>query len=177
MAVNKVAGAPAFMPTLAVRSDGLVLLTHYDPRNNSVDPNTLLADLWLLSSRDGAAWTETRVSNASFDMSQAPLTGAGFFLGDYHGLVTSGSAVLPVFVATTGSADNRTDVFTPRLDGITGASAAHAARALALPLSAAETEVLRRNHNAAVAQALERRMPGWQARAAALARTAAGDGR
>ena len=177
VAVNKVAGAPAFMPTLAVRSDGLVLLTHYDPRNNSVDPNTLLADLWLLSSRDGAAWTETRVSNASFDMSQAPLTGAGFFLGDYHGLVTSGSAVLPVFVATTGSADNRTDVFTPRLDGITGASAAHAARALALPLSAAETEVLRRNHNAALAQALERRMPGWQARAAALARTAAGDGR
>lgn len=167
VAVNKVPGTPAFTPTLAVRSDGLVVLTHYDLRNNTADPATLLADLWLLTSRDGAAWAETRVSSASFDISQAPLTGAGFFLGDYHGLVTSGSAVLPVFVATTGGTDNRTDVFTPRLDGITGTSAAHAARALALPLSAAESEALRRNHNAAVAQALERRLPGWGARAAA----------
>ena len=77
--------------------------------------------------------------------------------------------MLPVFVATTGSADNRTDVFTPRLDGVTGASAAHAARALALPLSAAQADALRRGHNAAVTQALERRLPGWQARAAAVA--------
>ena len=169
VAVNKVPGTPAFTPTLTVRSDGLVALTHYDLRNNTADPTTLLVDLWMLTSRDGAAWTETRVSGASFDIGQAPLTGAGFFLGDYHGLVSAGTAVLPVFVATTGSADNRTDVFTPRLDGITGASAAHAARALARPASSAEADTLRREHNAAVAQALERRMPGWQARAAALA--------
>jgi len=169
VAVNKVAGTPAFTPTLAVRSDGLVLLTHHDLRNNTADTASLLADLWLLSSRDGSTWTETRVNSASFDISQAPLTGAGFFLRDYHGLVSAGTTVLPVFAATTGSLDNRTDIFTPRLDAVTGASAAHAARALALPLSAAEDDALRRAHNAAVTQALERRMPGWEARAAALA--------
>ena len=38
VAVNKVATAPASTPTLAVRSDGLVLLTHYDLRNNTADP-------------------------------------------------------------------------------------------------------------------------------------------
>ncbi len=174
VAVNKVPDTPAFTPTLAVRSDGLVVLTHYDLRNNTADPSTLLADLWLLTSRDGTTWTETRVSNTSFDIGQAPLTGAGLFLGDYQGLVTSGTAVVPVFATTTGSADNRTDVVTPRLDGLTGASVAstsstaHAARALSLPPSAAASDTLRRAHNAAVTQALERRMPGWQPRAAAL---------
>ena len=179
VAVNMVPGRPAFAPTLAVRSDGLVVLTRYDLRNNTADPATLLANLWMLSSRDGSTWTETRVSSTSFDIGMAPLTGMGYFLGDHHGLVTAGTAVLPVFVATTASADNRTDVFAPRLAGLTGVSAAHAARALGVPLSAVEEDALRRDHIAAVALALalERRMPGWQARAAALARTAAGDGR
>ena len=39
------AGTPAFTPTLAVRSDGLLVLTHYDLRNNTADPASLLADL------------------------------------------------------------------------------------------------------------------------------------
>jgi hypothetical protein len=164
MAVNKVATTPAFTPTLAVRSDGLVLLTHYDLRNNTADPATLLADLWLLSSRDGSNWTETRVSSASFDLSQAPLTGAGFFLGDYQGLVSDGTTVLPVFVATTGSADNRTDVFTPRLDGVGASGSTFAARGAGLQMTPAEDAAMRRSHNAAVTQALDRRLPGRDAR-------------
>ena len=177
MTVNKVPGTPAFTPTLAVRSDGLLVLTHHDLRNDTADPASLLADLWMLSSRDGSTSTETRVNRTSFDISQAPLTGTDYFLGDHHGLVTAGTAVLPVFVANTGSSDDRTDVFTPRMEGVTGASAAHTAPALGVPLPAVEEDALRRNHNAAVAQAPEHRLPGWQARAAAMARTAAGDGR
>ena len=121
---------------------------------------------------DGATWAETRIGNTSFDNCQAPLTGSGYFLGDYQGLVTAGTAVLAIFVATTGSADNRTDVYTPRLDGATGVngSAAHAARTMGLPMTVAEGDALRRAHSAAVSQALERRLPGWEARAAALAK-------
>ena len=84
-------------------------------------------------SRDGATWAETRVGSTSFDICQAPLTGSGVFLADYHqGLLTAGTAVLP--------------------------------------MTAAEGDALRRAHSAAVSQALERRLPGWQARAAALAK-------
>ena len=126
----------------------------------------------MLSSRDGSTWTETRINRASFDISQAPLTDTGNYLGDHHGLVTAGIAVLPIFVATTGSADNRTDVYAPRLDGVTGvtgANATHAARAMGPPITAAEGDAVRRAHSEAVSQALERRLPGWEARAAALA--------
>lgn len=124
----------------------------------------------MLSSRDGSTWTETRVSSASFDISQAPLTGAGFFLGDYHGLVSAGTTVLPVSAATTGSADNPTDVFTLRLVGIGTTGAAFAARGAEPLMTAGEDAALRREHSTSTRQALERRLPGWEARGAARAR-------
>ena len=40
--------------------------------NIAAGPATLLADVWMLTSRDGATWAETRVSSTSLDASQAP---------------------------------------------------------------------------------------------------------
>ena len=124
----------------------------------------------MYRSRGGATWAETRVGNTSFDIFQAPFMGSGYFLGDYQGLVTAGTAVLAIFVATTGSADIRTDVYARRLDSVTGVSAAHPARAMGLPMTAAEGDALRRACSAAVSLALERSPPSWEARAAALAK-------
>jgi len=113
-AINRIPGAAAFTPTLHVRADGLVGVMHYDLRSNTTDASTLLADAWLLSSRDGVAWTEAHV-HGPFDMAAAP-DARGLFLGDYQGLVSA----------------NRTDIFAPRLDGISAArespAAAHFAR-------------------------------------------------
>ena len=134
MAVNKVDDTPALTRTLAVRSRGLESLVHYDLRKNTADPATPLADVWMLTGRDGPAWAETRVSSASLDISQTPLTDTGFFLGDYPGLVSACTTAIPVFAATTGCLDNGTDIYAPRLgaaSGVTGAT--YATRSLSCP--------------------------------------------
>ena len=87
VAVNRIAGAAAFTPTLHARADGLIGVMHYDLRSNTVDAATLLADAWLLTSRDGLSWTESHV-HGPFDMAAAPNAG-GLFLGDYQGLVSA----------------------------------------------------------------------------------------
>lgn len=107
--VNRAPGVAAFTPTLQVRADGLVGLMHFDLRSNTADPATLLADLWLLTSRDGVAWSETPLARA-FDIAAAPVVTGGYFLGDYHGLVASGTRFVPVAVLPTGDSANRTDV-------------------------------------------------------------------
>jgi hypothetical protein len=45
---------------------------------------------------------ETRVTDASFDSRKAPVA-RGFFLGDYEGLGSDGSAVFPFFTMTHGT--------------------------------------------------------------------------
>ncbi len=157
VAVNRVATAAAFTPTLAVRADGLVALTHYDLRNNTADPSTLLADAWLLTTRDGVNWSETRISASSFDLAVAPQAG-GFFLGDYHGLVATGSSVLPVLVMANASTANRTDVYTPRFDGVSGATAFIARSAVPVMDRAAQS-ALARTHGAAAEVAMRQRLP------------------
>ncbi|MDO8419808.1 MAG: sialidase family protein, partial [Rubrivivax sp.] len=114
LAINRVAAAAAFTPTLHVRADGLVGVLHYDLRNDTSDATTLLADAWLLSSRDGQSWAEAHVAGP-FDLNGAPDAG-GLFLGDYQGLVSTGTSFLPVLVLSSADAGNRTDVHTPRID-------------------------------------------------------------
>jgi hypothetical protein len=156
VAANRVATTPAFTPTLAVRADGLVALTHYDLRHNTADPATLLADAWLLTTRDGVTWNETRISAASFDVALAPLAG-GFFLGDYHGLVTAGNSILPVLVMANTTTANRTDVYTPRFDGITGA-VAFSARGTVPALDQTAAAAMARAHGEAVEATLRARL-------------------
>jgi hypothetical protein len=115
--VNVAANVPAFVPTIAVSANRTIGVTYYDFRSNTVDATTLLTDYWLASSRDGVAWTETRVSPA-FDLTNAPVSaGRGYFLGDYQGLIASGNTFVPLFVRTNnGNVANRTDVFAARIE-------------------------------------------------------------
>jgi hypothetical protein len=162
-AINRIAGAAAFTPTLHARADGLIGVMHYDLRSNTVDAATLLADAWLLTSRDGLNWSESHV-HGPFDMAAAPNAG-GLFLGDYQGLVSTGTSFLPVLALSRTDTANRTDIFAPRLDGIVAArasaAAVHGARSL---VPAGDAARMRALHSQAVAVAMERRTPGWSER-------------
>lgn len=162
-AINRVPGAVAFTPTLHVRADGLVGVMHYDLRSNTTDPATLLADAWLLTSRDGLAWTEAHV-HGPFDMAAAP-DARGLFLGDYQGLVSAGTAFIPVLALSRNDTANRTDIFAPRLDGIAAAQASPLATQRARSeVPPADAATLRERRSEAIATTMERRMPGWRER-------------
>jgi BNR/Asp-box repeat len=102
---------PAFTASVHVRRDGTVGVTYHDFRSNTADPATLPTDTWLVRSRDGLTWRESRVSKP-FDMAKAPVAG-GLFVGDYQGLVSIGPVFIPFFVKSTAGDDttNRTDAF------------------------------------------------------------------
>jgi hypothetical protein len=109
--VNRDPTVAAFVPSVAVRSDGTIGVTYYDFRSNTGDRATLPTDYWLARSTDGGAtWRESRVAGP-FDLAIAPVAG-GLFLGDYQALVTVGEAFVPFYAATNGGdLGNRTDVF------------------------------------------------------------------
>jgi hypothetical protein len=112
--ISKVTGTPAFTPTVAVNSAGVVGVTYYDLRNLPAgDTTTLPTDYWFTaSSNHGATFGDETHVAGSFDMLTAPNAG-GFFLGDYEGLGVSGTAFLPFFVqAEPASTTPPTDVFT-----------------------------------------------------------------
>jgi Neuraminidase (sialidase) len=111
----------AFTATPRVADDGTVAVQHYDFRFD--DPDTtppLTTDTWLLRSENGGdTWTEERVGETSFDMTNAP-DALGYFVGDYAGLdfAPDGSdpadaGFKPFQVRANDPLDpmNRTDVF------------------------------------------------------------------
>jgi hypothetical protein len=113
---------PAFTPTIAVNSAGVVGVTYYDLRNLPAgDTTTLPTDYWFTESEDHGRTFENETHIAgSFDMLNAPNAG-GFFLGDYEALGTSGSTFAPFFVQSEPSSTTPppppsttppTDVFT-----------------------------------------------------------------
>ncbi len=113
--VNGDATVPAFTPTLAVLPGGLVGVTYYDFRQ-AATMTFQPTDLWLAVTRDGATWRETRLAG-NFDLLDAPNAG-GLFVGDYNGLVGTGSTFVALYARTnTGDTANRTDVFADRVNG------------------------------------------------------------
>lgn len=93
----------AFIPSVEV-ADGVVGVTYYDFRND--DGLGELADHWLVTCAttcsDPARWVdEVRLTDAPFDYTRAPLTGAGFFLGDYVGLASDGPDFIAFFQQTS----------------------------------------------------------------------------
>jgi hypothetical protein len=114
MAINGEPDAPAFTPVVHVRADGRIGVLHFDLRRDTPEAATLLADAWLVTSRDGTNWDETHV-HGPFDLSEAPNAG-GLFLGDYHGLSSTGSHFVALLAIATGDATNRTDVHAVRRD-------------------------------------------------------------
>jgi hypothetical protein len=106
--INRVPSVQAFLPTVHIRDDGTIGVTHFDLRNNT-SAASLLADYWLLQSSDGVTWRETRVAS-TFDYGTAPFA-RGLFLGDYMGLTSMGETFVPVYaLANSGNATDRTDV-------------------------------------------------------------------
>ena len=73
---------------------------------------------------------------------------AGYFLGDYQGLIGVGNVLMPVFLrANDGNVSNRTDVFTSRVDAtstIAGSSVSIAGNQLVEAVSALRADPLMR---------------------------------
>jgi hypothetical protein len=108
--INHARKTQAFTPTVHVRRDGAIGITHYDLRNNTSDPANLPTDYWLLISKDdGKRWSESHVTGP-FDLSTAPFA-RGLFLGDYQGLTSLGPIFIPFYAQTTGDLTNRNDIF------------------------------------------------------------------
>jgi hypothetical protein len=109
------AGISAFLPAIAVASDGRVGLTYYDFRTLSpTNTSTLPTDIWFKSAPRGASLadaSETHVTGP-FNFLEAPNAG-GFFLGDYEGLGTDGTSFFPFF-ALSSSADHAS-IFTRKV--------------------------------------------------------------
>ena len=105
----------AFNAMVDADSRGNVTVTYYDFTNDTAASPTLDTDYWATQSRDGGITFSDRTRlTQSFDMRVAPLTGSGYFLGDYAGLAArtqgrrGGEAVL--FVTTTKDPSNVNDV-------------------------------------------------------------------
>jgi hypothetical protein len=114
--VSTVSGRPAFTPTVAVNSQGVVGVTYYDLRSLAAgNVTTLPTDLWLKTSPVGGSTfgADTHVAG-SFNLLVAPNAG-GFFLGDYESMAAVGGTFMPFFVQTNCSdiscTANRTDVY------------------------------------------------------------------
>ena len=101
--------APAFLPAVAIRDDGVIGVSYYSLRANTPDPNTLPTVYMLATSPDGVTWTERQLAGP-FDYATAALAGGRYFLGDYMGMTTIGMSFVPFFAQTTGTSNNRSDI-------------------------------------------------------------------
>ena len=110
----------AFTAAVAVAEDGTVGVTYYDFRNNTTAPG-LPTDYFIVHCHPSATvactgssdWgSEARITSASFDMEQAPVS-RGYFTGDYQGLAVIGNQFRPVFVEA-GRAAGTSAAFTTR---------------------------------------------------------------
>jgi hypothetical protein len=97
----------AFTASVEVNDRGHVGVTYYDFTRDSPTAQPLLTDEWLTVSTDkGSHFSiRERQTASSFDMRLAPLTGSGFFVGDYEGLEGVGRRFHPVFGVTRNPAN------------------------------------------------------------------------
>jgi hypothetical protein len=91
----------AFTPSLAVATDGTLAMSYYDLRGSVMDE--LMVTTWLATSLDrGATWSEEALAGP-FDL-RSTRFGRSYFLGDYQGLVASGTTFVPFFSAALARA-------------------------------------------------------------------------
>jgi hypothetical protein len=113
----------AFIPAITSAGNGELIVTYYDFRNDTSAAGQELVDYFAVFCTPATAdctkpknWKNelqlTTGSITSFNILDAP-NAAGHFLGDYMGLVASGSNVTPVFGAVTGH--NLTADFTRKI--------------------------------------------------------------
>ncbi|MGI9024917.1 MAG: hypothetical protein ACR2GP_04955 [Burkholderiaceae bacterium] len=150
------------MPIVAARADGVIGVMYYDFRDDTADASTLLTDLWLARSADaGATWTEARLAGP-FDLTTAPLTEGGYFLGEYQALAATASRFVTLFATTNADLANRTDVYTAPAALLTREAEAHMLPRAVGVTEANITPALRQRASDALLQSLRSRWPGWR---------------
>jgi hypothetical protein len=109
--IDKSGDAPAFVPSLAVASNGTVGVTYYDFRDNTPAPG-LPTDQWFVHCHpttdctNPANWAESHVFGP-FNLENAATAG-GYFLGDYEGMTSIGTNFEPLFSAPTATDPDNT---------------------------------------------------------------------
>jgi hypothetical protein len=109
----------AFVPTIAVNRDGVIMVTYYDFRHDNASGE--LADHFAVFCNPGASdcntpasWVrERRLTENSFDILDAPVAG-GHFLGDYMGSAAVNRTLHPAFGIADG--DDQTSIYTRRVN-------------------------------------------------------------
>jgi hypothetical protein len=108
-------GGPAFLPTIAVSSAGLVGLTWYDFRHDDPATTPLTTDVWFRTVNAlGTRVGEEQHLTGPFSYNAAPDAG-GRFLGDYEGMTTIGTGFHPFFAIADclfSCPANPTDIYT-----------------------------------------------------------------
>jgi hypothetical protein len=167
--ISRDTGSAAFTPAVHVRADGTVGVMHFDLSPPRTDAATIPAALRLLTTRDGVTWRETVLVEA-FDLAPAP-DARGLFLGDYHGLASTGTAFVPFVALSSSAPGNRTDVWNLRaaaasaLDaGARPAAERHVRPTQRTALAAPERAAFADRREAAIVRAMEQRVPGWDER-------------
>ncbi|PYK68196.1 MAG: hypothetical protein DME45_08695 [Verrucomicrobia bacterium] len=126
------AGSGVFNPAINVSADGkTVTVVFYDHRNNP--GSNVLLDLYLAQSFDGGAnWQPNiRLTFISTDASLAPLTSAGYMLGDYLGVAQTTRPTVPAVPIWVDTRTGNPDPFitragiAPYSDFVTAWEAAH----------------------------------------------------
>jgi hypothetical protein len=106
----------AFEPAVHVNSEGVVAVSYYDFRSDVSGDGALTTDHWIVHSHNGGTtWSESHLGGP-FDMHQTPYA-RGYFVGDYQGLDSQGTAFRTLFALGSPSVGsfpnpNPTDVFT-----------------------------------------------------------------
>jgi len=88
---------PAFVPAVAIRTDGTYGVSYYDFATIPPTCRRCSPIGWLARSTDGIAWLESHTAGP-FDLAVAPNSG-GLFLGDYQALTSIGT-VFPAVLCT-----------------------------------------------------------------------------
>ena len=93
---------------------GVIAVTYYGFDAPRRQDNRVLTSAWYSRSRDGGkSWRRSRLAGP-FDYRRAPLTEAGFFLGDYTGLTATTGGFGAVF-PLPGSRARHSNVFAARV--------------------------------------------------------------
>jgi uncharacterized protein DUF5648 len=158
VAINGVQAVQAFLPSVAIRDDGTIAVLYDDTRHDTLDGATLIVDVWLATSADGATWSERHVAGP-FDFDAAPIVEGGPFVGDYQGLASAGHDIAALVVRTNADAANRTDILASVFRGIATAPVAKYAARHAPPV--VMTSEWQAKIDASVRKTLRQRHPGW----------------
>jgi hypothetical protein len=110
------AGVAVFNPAIAVSPDGqTVTVIFYDGRMHVGDTNRV--DVFLAQSFDGGTtWqANIRLTSVSSDVRLAPLTGMGYMLGDYQGIVPPLRPQVPAVAVYVDTRTGNPDPFVTRI--------------------------------------------------------------